>query len=64
MGIFIFINREQAGLSRATVEISSEFSSNIPLQTHKSHSARFEVIFMSELFFHWSSYSFVQFISS
>jgi hypothetical protein len=28
--------RKQAGLSRATLEISSEFSSNFPLRNHKS----------------------------
>ena len=31
-------NRKQAGLSRATLEISYEFSSNFPLRTHKSQS--------------------------
>jgi hypothetical protein len=29
---------KQAGLSRATLKISSEFSSKLPLRTHKSHS--------------------------
>ena len=29
---------EQAGQSRATLDISSEFSSNFPLRTHKSRS--------------------------
>jgi hypothetical protein len=33
------INPRQAGLSRATLEISSEFSSYFHLRTHKSHSA-------------------------
>ena len=36
--IKIKIQRKQAGLSRATLKISSEFSSNFPLRTHKSHS--------------------------
>ena len=35
---------KQAGLCRATLEISSQFSSYVPLRTHKSHSATFEVI--------------------
>ena len=52
---------EQAGLSRATLEISSEFSSNLPLRTHKSHSARFEVSFTSNLFFYWRLYLFVKY---
>ena len=36
---------KQAGLSRATLEISSEFSSNFPLRTLNSYSTCFEVIF-------------------
>ena len=47
---FIRISK-QAWLSRATLEISSEFSSNFPLRTHKSHSVHFEVIFPSEVIF-------------
>ena len=35
----------QAGLSRATLEISSVCYSNFPLRTLKSHSTFFEVIF-------------------
>jgi hypothetical protein len=35
---WVKIKWEQAGLSRATLEISSEFSSEFPLRTHKSQS--------------------------
>ena len=52
----------QAGLSRATLEISSKLSSklssNFPLRTHKSHSTRFEVIFTPKVVFYWRSSSF------
>ena len=43
------LERKQAGLSRATLEISSEFSSNIPLRTLRSSLQlnNFEVLF------HW-----------
>ena len=43
----------QAGLSRATLEISSEFSYNFPSGTPKSHYTRFEVISSPEVVFHW-----------
>ena len=36
----IIIKIKQAGLSRATLEISPDFSSNFPLRTHKSTSIK------------------------
>ena len=44
--------QKQDGLNWATLKISSEFSSNSPLRTHKSHSTNFEVIFAPEVYSH------------
>ena len=43
---------EQAGLSRATLEISSELPSHFPLRPQKSYSTHFEVIFAPEVVFY------------
>ena len=44
--------REQAGLSRATLEISSELLSHFPLRPQKSYSTHFKVIFALEIVFY------------
>ena len=49
----------QAGLSRATLEISSECSSIFFLRTQRSHSTHFEVIVTPEVVFHSRSSSFM-----
>ena len=53
-------NKKQAGLSRATLENSSDFSSNFPQGAQQSYSTCFEVIFAPTVVFHWRSYSFME----
>ena len=45
-------NKKQAGLSRATLENSSELSFPFPLRPQKSYSTHFEVISAPEVVFY------------